>query len=551
MHLFRDAVRAKEIVAVLVKYRFDELLKTIQTPGQWLARLTPQVNASAPLWERVRRAVEELGPTFVKAAQILSTRPDILPKELIDEFKELRDHVSPLPIETIQPRLEGLLGAPIEEVFRVFDATPVASGSIGQIYRAQLREDNSWVAVKVQRPGIRKKIEVDLEIIAWFAAQMHQYLHKLRPYDLPAVVDELRKGLTMELDFAVEARNATLFNALNQSPNKVFAPKVYNGFTDERLLVTEFVEGTPPDAIGAEFNGQRAELAHTGGQSFFHQIVVTGFFHGDPHPGNLHVAGDGRICFLDWGLAGQLTREMRYHVIDLFAACQEGDAERVSRIAVRMGRSTRRINHAQLEKAVTATLFKNAENLRKMQNLGKLIFELIFVFGSNGIHITRDYTLLARAVISIEETAKILDPDFNLAEVGKPYIRQITMERWNPFKWGRQFANEAREKVAILAALPNDLQRLIHRLEDEDIGLQLKHTGLERASDTVHAAFSRLSLAVIIGALIIGSSIVITTGVQPLLWGYPAIGILGYVLSGLMGLRVAWDIFRSSHSQRR
>lgn len=543
-------MRAKEIVAVLLRFRFDEILKTIHTPGHWLSRITPQVKASAPLWERIRRAAEELGPTFVKAAQLLGTRPDILPRELIDEFKLLRDDVSPLPWEKIQPRLEKLLGGHVEDIFQVFNATPIASGSIGQIYKAQLRETGDWVCVKVQRPGIRKTVETDLEIIAWFAEQMHQHLPKLRPFDLPTVVDELRLGILKELDFAVEAHNANLFNALNQSPTKVFAPRVYSELTNERLLVTEWIDGKAPDDLDLPAK-ERAEVARTGGESFFHQIVVTGFFHGDPHSGNIFVTPDERLCFLDWGLAGQLTRQMRYHLIDLFAACQEGDAERVCRIAIRMGRSTRRINHAVLEKGITATLFKNAENLRRMENLGRLIFELIFVFGSNGIHITRDYTLLARAVISIEETAKELDPDFNLAEIGKPYIRRVTMERWNPLKWGRQFATEAREKISLLADLPNDLQRLIHRFEDEDIGVQLKHTGLERASDTIHAAFSRLSLAVIIGALIIGSSIVITTGVQPLLWGYPAIGIVGYILSGLMGLRVAWDIFRSGSSTRR
>lgn len=534
---------------MLLRYRFDEVLKTIHTPGHWLSRITPQVKASAPLWERVRRAAEELGPTFVKAAQLLSTRPDILPRELIDELKQLRDDVSPLPWEQIQPRLEYLLGGKIEDVFQVFQSTPIASGSIGQIYKAQLRDSGEWVCVKVQRPDIRKKVEIDLEIIAWFAHQMHQHLTKLRPFDLPTVVDELRLGILKELDFAVEAHNATLFNALNQSPSKVFAPKVHHEHTNEFLLVTEWIDGRAPDRLEVEPE-ERATLARTGGESFFDQIVVTGFFHGDPHAGNIFITADGRLCFLDWGLAGQLTRQMRYHLIDLFSACQDGDAERVARIAVRMGRSTRRINHSVLEKGITAALFKNSENLLRMQNLGRLIFELIFVFGSNGIHIARDYTLLARAVISIEETAKQLDPDFNLAEVGKPFIRRITMERWNPLKWGKQFATEARERLSLIADLPNDLQRLIHRFEDEDIGVQLKHTGLDKASDTIHAAFSRLSLAVIIGALIIGSSIVITTGVQPLLWGYPAIGIVGYLLSGLMGLRVAWDIIRSGSRSR-
>lgn len=551
MHLFRDAVRAKEIVSVLLKYRFDELLKKFDMPGRWLTRLAPSVRTNAPMWERVRMAVEELGPTFVKTAQVLSTRPDILPSDLIHALKGLRSQVTPRPFEELRPQIEGVLGQPVEAVFSDFNTTPVASGSLGQIYKARLRSNGDWVAVKIQRPGIRKPVSTDLEIIAWFAAQMHQHLPTLRPFDLPTVVDELKIGMMKELDFAVEARHSTLFAALNQDPEKVFAPRVYPEFTDEVLLVTEWIDGVPPDEIPHLPPETAKRIARNGGDSFFHQIVVSGFFHGDPHPGNVFIVENERICFIDWGLAGQLTREMRHHVIDLFSACQEGDAERVSHIAVQMGRSTRRIDHNLLEKAVTATLFKHAESLRKMENLGQLIFELIFVFGSNGIHITRDYTLLARAVISIEETAKALDPSFNLAEVGRPYIRKLTMERWNPFKWSRHLASQAHEKLAIIADLPNDVQRILHRIEDEDIGIQLKLTGLERSSDTIHAAFSRISLAIIIASLIVGSSIVITTGVPPILWGYPAIGILGYVLSGLMGLRVAWDIFRSGHSTKK
>lgn len=550
MHLFRDAVRAREIVAVLLKYRFDEILKKIDMPGGWLTRLAPEVRMSAPLWQRVRMAVEELGPTFVKTAQVLSTRPDILPRELIEELKHLRSQVKAEPFEVMRPQLEAVLGQPLEEIFSEFETTPAAAGSLAQIYKARLRGDHEWVAVKIQRPDIRRPVETDLEIIAWFAAQMHQHIITLRPFDLPTVVDELKLGMMKELNFAVEAQHAMLFTALNQAPETVFAPRVRTEFMDERLLVTEWIDGTPPDEVA--LSGDAASrIARNGGDSFFHQIVVSGFFHGDPHPGNVFVMADGRICFIDWGLAGQLTREMRHHVLDLFSACQEGDAEKVSHIAVRMGRSTRRIDHNALEKAVTATLFKHAESLRKMEHLGTLIFELIFVFGSHGIHIARDYTLLARAVISIEETARQLDPEFNLAAVGRPYIRRLSMDRWNPFKWGRHLAAEAREKIGILADLPNDLQRLLHRLEDEDIRIQLRHTGLERTSDTVHAAFSRLSLAVIIGSIVIGSSIVITTGVQPLLWGYPAIGIIGYLLSGIIGLRVAWDIFRSGRATRR
>ncbi|HSH08784.1 MAG TPA: hypothetical protein VK995_00235, partial [Oceanipulchritudo sp.] len=204
----------------------------------------------------------------------------------------------------------------------------------------------------------------------------------------------------------------------------------------------------------------------------------------------------------------------------------------------------------KLEKAITTVLFKYDADLKKMDNIGTVIFELVFVFGSNGIHVARDYTLLAKAIISIERTATLLDPDFSLASVGEPYIKALNWERWNPSNLARNVLGDWREKLTQLSELPQDLQRVLHRMEDGELPIKLEHRGVNRATNTIHHAFSRLSLAVIIGSLIIGSSLVINTGIQPLLWGYPAIGLIGYLLSATIGAYVAFDILRSGREPR-
>lgn len=550
LHFFRDAVRAKEIVTILLRYRFDEFLEKTDTPASWLTKFVPAVKENFSLWKRVRLAIEELGPTFIKIGQVLSTRPDILPRELIEELENLRDKVSARPFSEIRPVLERELRAPLEEFFDDFNETPHASGSLAQIYRAKLKSTGEPLAIKVQRPGIRKPIQVDLEIIAWLAEQMHENLAQFRPFDLPTVVSELRQGIMRELDFSLEARNANVFNSLNQFPDRVFAPKVFEEFTTPRLLVTDWIEGTTPQKSHVE-TGKSREIAEHGGHSFFSQIAITGFFHGDPHPGNLIISTDNRICFLDWGLAGQLTQRMRYALIDLFTACAKRDAALVAKIAMRLGRNTRRVSRIDLEKAITTVLFKYDADLKRMENIGGVIFELIFVFGSNGIHVARDYTLLAKAVISIERTAHYLDPSFNLIKIGQPYIRQLNWERWNPAAFSRNMITTWQEKISKIAELPEDIQRVIHRIEDEDLTLKIQHRGFDRASNVIHHAFSRLSLAVIIGSLIVGSSLVINTGIQPLLWGYPAIGIIGYLLSAAIGAYVAFDILRSGHKNKK
>lgn len=544
LHLIRDAVRAKEIVSILFKYRFDQILEQTDLPAAWLTRLVPPVKANLPLWKRVRLAIEELGPTFIKVGQVLSTRPDILPKEFISELENLQSNITPTPLEKIKPVLEKELGCAIDEVFSEFNEAPAASASLGQIYRARLRENGHEVAVKVQKPGLRKPIQTDLEILGWLVQQIHEAIPGLQAFDLPTVVEQLKQGILNELDFAIEARNASVFNSLNQYPSKVFAPEVYEAYTTSRLLVTEWVDGKPPDQVRETPEVSR-EIARMGGESFFSQIVITGFFHGDPHPGNILITADGRLCLLDWGLAGQLTQRMRYSLIDLFDACAHRDAIKVSLIGLKLGRAPDRKQRTDLEKAVTNVLFKYDADLKRMENIGNIIFEIIFVFGSHGIHVARDYTLLAKAIISIEQTSVLLDPDFSLVEIGKPYVSKLNWERWNPHKLVKRLSGEWIEKLVQMSELPLDLQRILHKVEDGDLPLKLEHEGVNRASNTIHHAFSRLSLAVIIGSLIIGSSIVINTGIKPLIWGFPAIGLVGYVLSAAIGAYVAFDILRS------
>jgi ubiquinone biosynthesis protein len=549
LHLIRDAVRAKEIVTILIRYRFDELLEKTDTPASWLARMVPRAREGLSMWRRIRLAIEELGPTFIKIGQVLSTRPDILPHELIEELEGLQDEIAPLPFEQMRPVIERELGRTIEEAFDAFDPEPAAAASLGQIYRARLRGSDREVAVKVQKPGIHKPIQTDFEILGWLVAQVHENMENLKAFDLPTVLEELKQGLLRELDFTIEARNASVFNSLNQYPEKVFAPEVLEAYTTSKLLICEWIDGRGPADPGLDPELRRS-IAEAGGHSFFSQIVITGFFHGDPHPGNILITPDSRICLLDWGLAGQLTARMRYALIDLFSACGKRDAAMVTRVALGLGRIPQRIQRTQLEKAVTTVLFKYDADLKRMENIGTVIFELIYVFGSHGIHVARDYTLLAKAIISIERTSIQLDPKFSLASVGQPYIRRLNWERWNPRNLSRHLLGEWSEKFAQLSELPADFQRVLHQLEDGKLSIPLEHRGVNRATNTIHHAFSRLSLAVIIGSLIIGSSLVINTGSKPLLWGYPAIGIVGYLLSAAIGAYVAFDILRSGRKPK-
>ncbi len=538
-----NAVRAPEIVAILVRWGFEDLLLQLDTPPFLLRNLVREKVAHLSPYERVRNACEELGPIFVKFGQILSTRPDRLPEPLVSELKKLRSQVEPQPFDRIKPVLRKELDREIDEVFSEFDSEPVAAGSLGQVYKARLRTTGETVAVKVQRAEIHKTVSSDLEIIGWFARQIHARIEGLRPYNLPSLILAAERRLNEELNFENEADNAEIFQALNADQERVFVPQVFRDLTTRRLLVTEWVEGVPPDEVRLPPDAAR-EVARLGGESVFHQIVGTGFFHSDPHSGNILVTPDLRVCFLDWGQAGQITLEMRFHLADLFAGITARDADKVVRVAERLSSSTRRIDRRRLEMAVTVLLNRHRRVGPAGTKIGRVGLELLYTFGSSGIDVPADYALLSKAILCVEETARQLDPDFDLQAVAEPFLRKLARERWNPQTLARKNLYPLAAMFRRLQEIPEDFQRLLRRFEDEDLRINLHHTGTRNLEETFNASMNRLTVGIIVGSLIIGSSLVITTGVEPLLWGYPMIGILGFLVSGILGLYIVVSTLR-------
>ncbi|MFA5058197.1 MAG: AarF/UbiB family protein, partial [Opitutaceae bacterium] len=429
--LLANAVRAKEIAIVLVRHGFAEIIEQIETPGAWWQRFVPTPREHRSTFERIRLAAEELGPTFVKFCQLLSMRPDRVPQPLVLELQKLQDAVQPLPFSDMQKVMREELECDPAEIFSEFIETPIASASLAQVYRARLKADGREVAVKLQRPDLQRVVEADLDLIAFFAARIHHYIARLRPFDLPAIVEEIRAGLLQELDFRHEARNQQYFNVQNPSPDKVFAPELIGQFTTRRMLVMEHVDGCRVEQ--AQLTSEQAKaLAQAGAASLLHQIVITGFFHADPHAGNVLVTPDGRLCLLDWGLAGHLTRRLRHALADLFIAAAAHDAEQIVQIGTSLAGPGSKPDYRTMEKEVTIVLRENLNFATGGEQIGLLILKLIEIFGRNGISVSRDYALMAKAVLSIEEVGRALDPAFDLRQVARPVLRELHRERWSP-----------------------------------------------------------------------------------------------------------------------
>jgi ubiquinone biosynthesis protein len=535
------AGRAREILGILAKHGYADLVNQLDMPEGIWQRL-PHPGGEMTTNERIRLTAEELGPAFVKLGQFLSMRPDVLPQALIFELRKLQSNVQPLPYATMKPVLVESLGGDPAEIFEDFKEEPLAAASLAQVYVAHLREKKQKVAIKVLKPDARRTIEIDLDFAQWLADQLHHRSEVLKPFNLPAVVAEAGKSMLAELDFRIEARNQLYFNLRNPHPDQVFAPVVHEKYSGEKVLVMDYIPGknvgktTAPEEV-------RREIAGRGAQSLVRQVLVDGFFHADPHAGNVLVTSDHRLCFLDWGMVGHLTRRLRFGLAEFWTAAIDQDAERIVQIATTLARpDTKPAEINLMEKEITIALREELNFTLGRQELGRAMVRLLNIFGRHGVSLSEDYTLMAKAVLSIEEVGRSLDPDFDLREHTKPVLAELYRSEAGPKAITRRLREMLRDTAEGLRDLPMELRRLVRRLEHDDFTINFQHRGLEQMDDSVKSASNRLTIGVIIGSLIIGSSMIVTTGIHPLLFGYPALGIVGYLISALLGLYVVWGI---------
>lgn len=538
-----NAVRAKEIVTVLARNGFADLLQKLDLPPRLLSVMGKMVPERRTQWERLRIVMEELGPTFVKFGQLLSMRPDVAPEALIVEMRKLQETVKPVSFLQIRPILEEGLGHPITDVFSEFSEEATAAASMAQVHRARLRETGEWVAVKIQRPGIQKVIDSDFDLLMWFARQAHERIEDLRPANMPGVVEAMREGLERELDFRREARSLESFTNRNVFPKEVMAPKAFPDYCSRRVLVMEWIEGRRLNQVVPN-SEEGKRLAKVGSKSMFHQIMINGYFHADPHAGNIRVLDDGRLCFLDWGMVGQLTQRMRFGLVDLFMAFVKADAEKVTRIAINLADVGETIDRRAMERDVNKAIREHYNPDTGEGDVGRAILRLLFVFGRNGIDLARDYSMMAKAILCVEETGVYLDETYNLKDEFAPVLKKLIRERQNPIRIAAQLKDGLLLGLDQLQSMPEEVLRILKKVESDNLKVNLQHRGLEDLDDAICDASNKITLGIIIGCLLVGSSLIVTSKTPPIVFGFPILGIVGYVLSLLLGLYVAFDILR-------
>lgn len=552
----RDMGRLNTILGVLIRHGFGDsvrrlgLADRLEQAGhalKWdhaadLARLEPPV--------QVRLAIEELGPTFVKLGQILAGRADLFGPEWSAEFEKLHSRVPPLPLSQLRPQLVEDLGAEPEAVFARFDVEPLAAASIAQVHRAQLK-DGTEVVVKIRRPGITDTITADLRLLARLAALAEAEIPSLKPYRPQQLVRELARSLKRELDLASECRNAERIAANMASLPWIVVPKVHWAYTRERVNVQDFVGGVPGhDLAQLDKRGlDRQLLASRGSQAVLKMIVQDGVFHADPHPGNVFYLDDNRIAFIDFGMVGRLSQRRREELLQLLLGLVERQPQAVADVLLDWTGDEHGVNLSLLETEIEAFVDQYHGVPLAQLSLGDMLADVTAILREHRLGLPADLALLIKAFITLEGMGRALDPDFHMTSEALPLLRQVVRARYQPKQVAARTWQTLRRTLAVAEQLPHDVSRLLRNARRGRLQVGIEITHLKRVGDQIDRAANRLTMALVIAALIIGSSIVMTVQGGPTLFGLPAFGFLGFASAFVGGLWLVRAIWRSSRGR--
>lgn len=549
----RDLGRLQEIGSVLVRYGFGEFVQRIglagalERAGRLLQRNQAEERTPMEPAARLRHALQELGPTFVKLGQVLATRIDLLPPDWIAELGKLQNAVPALPWEDIRGQLVEDLGDEPERVFARIEREPLAAASLAQTHRAWL-DDGSAVVLKIRRPGIRELVEADLRLLARLAEIIEARAPDLRRYRPGAIVQQFGSSLRAELDFAAECRNAERIAANFEDDDRIAIPAIHWQWTCERLNVQEFMDGIPGgdmaavDAAGLD----RHELARTGAALVLKMVLEDGLFHADPHPGNIFYLGEGRIGVIDFGMVGRVGERRRRQVAQLLHGMVLQDPEEVADILLEWTDGDADVEEGRLQADVDTFVDQyRGVPLRELR-MGAMLLDVSSLLRRNRLTLPPDLALMIKAFLTLEGLGRQLDPGFDMATEAQPYLERTLRRSYSPLALARRGRRTLSGALDLVGSLPRDLRRLLQAARRGRLRAQIEVTSLKDFGNQINSAANRLTVGVITAALIIGSSIVVNSvggGVSNR--ALMVLGVLGFVGAALSGVWIVFSIWRS------
>jgi ubiquinone biosynthesis protein len=531
---------------VLVKYQFGNILEQSGFKRSFKLSfskpdLKEELDSTAP--ERLRMVLEELGTTFIKLGQVLSTRPELVGKGVADELAKLQDKVPPFPFESVKKVIEEELEGPINEFFSDFDEIPIASASIAQVHHAVLI-DGTEVAVKVQRLNLEEQIKKDITLMRYLARQMSKRIKNLKYYNLPGIVDEFERVIENEMDFSQEARNLEKFRSLFENDEHVYAPKFYRKYSTDQVLTMEFIHGVKiSEILKSDMEINRRRIAEIGTESYFKMIFLNGFFHADPHPGNIFVLENDVLCFVDFGMVGHLDNEFMDNLAELFIYMVNYDIKGMINqlMYMRLIDDTTDLEELKLDILHLLDQYYGAE----IDDIGGFIneFSMPGILAKHKIRLPKDFILLGRVLSMAEDIGRKLDPTFNGISLAQPLIKKIIKKKLSPLRVLDYQTQYLFEIEHLLKDLPQTMNRLIFRLEEGKIKMETDLKGLDTFSDRLETMTNRVSLALLISSVIIGSSLILQTnkGMPMPEIGFSSVGLAIFLIGAIfaLGLTIA------------
>jgi ubiquinone biosynthesis protein len=547
-HTYRRLNRYRRVAFTLAKYGFDDIIDRIGPDFIVRRRILRRrrLKKETPTASRIRFALAELGPTFVKFGQLLSTRPDILPEDYIRELEKLQDEVMPFPFEDVRHIISEEFEGDPGTLFKLFEEEPIASGSIAQVHKAVLHS-GEFVAVKVQRPGIRGIIETDLSILNELAALFEKHIPEAKWYRPVDLVGQFSATIRRELDFIAEAHAAERLRANFEGDESFYIPNVYWDFTSEKILTLDFIDGVKiTNIIEIEARGyDKKTIALNGARAILKEVFEDRFFHGDPHPGNFFVLPGNVIAAVDFGIIGRIDEETAEHLTTLLSALVRRDVEKVVR-------TFRQMNI--LDDQVDLSLFRYdiSEFMDRYYGLpldkidaDKVINSLLAILRRHRVTLPVNLAVMGRMLLVSSGVGRTLDPKFDMVAVAKPFIESFISKRYDPRKQLKEMIDLFDRYRAAVKSIPQDLEEIFQKLKKGKMVVSLHHEGMNKFILEMDRSSNRLAFGLIVAALIVGSSLVMQMDRGPMLFGFSVFGMLGYLIAAILGLWLVIAILRS------
>lgn len=528
--------RYKDIALLFIKYGYSDLVKE-----SGLDSVLPEEERNAhevdPRAEELPQDLEKMGPIFIKLGQLISTRVDMIPEPFLKALARLQDNVEPFPSDTVEEIIQEELGVRISKAFSEFDRNPIASASLGQVYRARLR-DGRPVVVKVQRPGIRKQIAGDLEALDEIAAFLDNHTEAGRRYGFRQMLEEFERNLVRELDYRQEAKNLNVLRENLRDFSRIIIPQPVEDYTTSRVLTMDYIGGRKITSIGPlarmEING--ASLAEQLFRAYLKQILVDGFFHADPHPGNVFLTDEGSIALIDLGMIGYVSPRMQDRLLRLLMAIADGRSDEAVELALEMGKVRDDFSEDAFRRHTAAIIVEHQNTSLKEIRIGRLVMEVSRISANDGVALPSEFTMLGKTLLNLDEVARALDPDFDPNESIRRNATDILRQRMLKSATSGSALTTLLEMKEFFEHLPERLNRILDAVSNNELSLRVEAIDEKTLVDGFQKVANRITVGLVVAALILGAAMLMRVETSFRLFGYPGLAILCFLFATCIGI---------------